>query len=111
MPESPRRLTVHVLDTARGLPAVGMALSLSRDGEILARRLTNTDGRCDGPLLEGDGLRDGMYEIAFDVAEWSGDNSGFYDRITLRFRVDMSTTHLHIPLLLSPFGYTTYRGS
>jgi 5-hydroxyisourate hydrolase len=111
MAESLRRLTVHVLDTARGLPAASLALSLSRNGEVLARRVTNADGRCDGALLEGDALRDGIYEITFDVAEWSGDATGFYDRITLRFRVDASTTHLHIPLLLSPFGYTTYRGS
>jgi 5-hydroxyisourate hydrolase len=111
MAESSRRLTVHVLDTARGLPAIGMALSLSRDGETLKRRVTNADGRCDGALLEGDALRDGMYEITFDVANWSGDKTCFYDRITLRFRVDASITHLHIPLLLSPFSYTTYRGS
>jgi hydroxyisourate hydrolase len=111
MAESSRRLTVHVLDTARGLPAAGMALNLNRDGETLARRVTNADGRCDSPLLEGDALRDGIYEITFHVAAWSGDETGFYDRITLRFRVDEGTTHLHIPLLLSPFGYTTYRGS
>ncbi|WP_256367215.1 hydroxyisourate hydrolase [Acidisoma sp. L85] len=49
--------------------------------------------------------------MTFHVAAWSGDEAGFYDRITLRFRVDEGTTHLHIPLLLSPFGYTTYRGS
>jgi 5-hydroxyisourate hydrolase len=111
MAEASRRLTVHVLDTARGVPAAGMPLSLGRDGEMLVRRMTDADGRCEGALLAGDALRDGMYEITFDVAAWSGDETGFYDRITLRFRVDRSTAHLHIPLLLSPFGYTTYRGS
>src|ERR1700712_5672989 len=109
MSDPARRLTVHVLDTARGLPAAGMALVLTRDGEILAQRVTNADGRCDTPLLEGAALRDGIHEMIFDVAGWRGESDGFYDRITLRFRVDAATRHLHVPLLLSPFGYSTYR--
>jgi 5-hydroxyisourate hydrolase len=106
-------LTVHVLDTAAGCPAVGMALTLSRDGQVLAARTTNADGRCDAPLLAGAAFLPGVYEIAFDVAAWRAGqaDAGFYDRITLRFTVKPSPGHVHIPLLLSPYGYTTYRGS
>jgi 5-hydroxyisourate hydrolase len=113
MPDAENRLTVHVLDTARGAPAAGMALVLSRDGAILAERVTNHDGRCDTPLLTGDGLRAGVYEIAFDVAGWRAGEAdgGFYDRVTIRFVVGAAAGHIHIPLLLSPYGYSTYRGS
>ncbi|WP_428374707.1 2-oxo-4-hydroxy-4-carboxy-5-ureidoimidazoline decarboxylase [Lichenicoccus sp.] len=106
-------LTVHVLDVARGLPAVGLALALSRDGQLLCSHVTNTDGRCDAPLLAGHALRPGIYEIGFDIEGWRAGqaDAGFYDRITIRFRVTPSCGHLHIPLLLSPYGYSTYRGS
>lgn len=106
-------LTVHVLDTARGLPAAGMALMLSRDGAVLRRAVTNADGRCDAPLLTGTELAAGTYEIAFDVAGWrtAEADAGFYDSIAVRFRVQASPGHVHIPLLLSPYGYSTYRGS
>jgi 5-hydroxyisourate hydrolase len=106
-------LTVHVLDTARGAPAAGMALALSRDGEVLAERVTNHDGRCDAPLLTGAALTAGVYEIAFDVAAWRAgqDDAGFYDRVTIRFMIGDAAGHVHIPLLLSPYGYSTYRGS
>nr|WP_321986540.1 2-oxo-4-hydroxy-4-carboxy-5-ureidoimidazoline decarboxylase [uncultured Lichenicoccus sp.] len=106
-------LTVHVLDVARGLPAAGLALALSRDGQLLASHVTNADGRCDAPLLAGETLRPGIYEIDFDIEGWragEGD-AGFYDRITIRFRVAPDCGHLHVPLLLSPYGYSTYRGS
>ena len=106
-------LTVHVLDTARGLPAAGMALSLSRGGTPLCRTVTNADGRCDAPLLAGPDLAPGAYEILFDVAAWrAGEaDAGFYDEVVIRFRVGPDPGHIHIPLLLSPYGYTTYRGS
>jgi 5-hydroxyisourate hydrolase len=113
------RLTVHVLDTARGKPAADLAFSLFRlDGEartlLLAQR-TNADGRCDAPLLSGDALRPGYYEVMFDIASWRAAHgeaeAGFYDLVPIRFRVTDAAAHYHIPLLLSPFGYTTYRGS
>jgi len=105
-------LTVHVLDTARGVPAAGLGLTLSRDGAVLGRFTTNAEGRCPAPLLAGPALVPGIYEIAYDVAAWRGaGDPGFYDRITIRFRVDPDPGHLHVPLLLSPYGYSTYRGS
>jgi len=112
-----RRLTVHVLDTALGRPAAGLGLTLRRHGDVLERRLTNADGRSDSPLLAGDAFASGIYEIAFDVETWRAasvppdTDLGFYDQITIRFVVDDSAGHVHIPLLLSPYGYTTYRGS
>jgi 5-hydroxyisourate hydrolase len=109
------RLTVHVLDTATGRPAAGMALSLFRiDGaerSPLGVWRTNADGRCDAPLLSGAAIAAGIYEIAFDVAAWRTGDAGFYDVITIRFRIADPAMHTHIPLLLSPYGYTTYRGS
>lgn len=117
--EKSGQLTVHVLDTACGKPAAGMTLSLFRiDGDtrtlVLTRR-TNSDGRCDSPLLYGDALRAGCYEVMFDVAAWRIANgeaeAGFFDVIPIRFRVADTSEHYHVPLLLSPFGYTTYRGS
>lgn len=117
--ETTGRLTVHVLDTARGAPAAGMELSLyRRDGEtrrLVAVRRTNADGRCDAPLLAGDALQAGSYEIVFDVAAWRAGQgepgAGFYDLIPIRFHIADPAAHYHIPLLLAPFGYTTYRGS
>ena len=107
------RLTVHVLDTARGVPAAGMSLTLRRADTVLSERVTNHDGRCDTPLLTGDEFAAGVYEIVFDVAAWrAGEpDPGFYDLVTLRFVVAADPGHVHIPLLLSPYGYSTYRGS
>jgi 5-hydroxyisourate hydrolase len=112
-------LTVHVLDTASGRPAVGLALSLFRienESRIgLGVWHTNNDGRCDAPLLSGPDLTSGSYEIVFNVGGWreraGASDMGFYDLIPLRFRVTDPAAHYHIPLLLSPYGYTTYRGS
>jgi 5-hydroxyisourate hydrolase len=113
------RLTVHVLDTALGQPAVGLALSLFRIGKVVRTQLgawhTNADGRCDSSLLAGAALVSGSYEIVFNVGAWreaagSGD-PGFYDLIPIRFRVSDPAAHYHIPLLLSPYAYSTYRGS
>ena len=113
------RLTTHVLDTARGQPAAGLALALSRqpDGEKIVSALTNADGRCDGPLLEGEAMRAGLYELAFEAGEYF-DGLGlalpepkFLDRVVIRFGIADPDAHYHVPLLLSPFGYSTYRGS
>ncbi len=102
-------LTVHVLDTARGAPARGLNLTLMRDGHALGRFVTNEDGRCDAPLLSGTAFSPGIYEIVFDIEAWRA--GSFYDRIVIRFRVGPASGHLHIPLLLAPYGYSTYRGS
>jgi 5-hydroxyisourate hydrolase len=116
MPDEPGGLTVHVLDTALGRPAAGMPLSLFRIGNVVRAQLgawlTNADGRCDAPLLAGAALTPGAYEIVFNVGAWraSGD-PGFYDLIPIRFRITDPAAHYHIPLLLSPYGYSTYRGS
>ncbi len=112
------RLTVHVLDTATGRPAAGVAMVLTRitdqDREALGTWHTNADGRSDAPLLAGASMVVGIYELAFDIAGWqqaTGAEPGFYDIIPLRFRITAPDGHVHVPLLLSPFGYTTYRGS
>ena len=109
------RLTTHVLDTAGGGPAAGMPLDLFRlDGDArrhLGHFRTNADGRCDAPLLAGDALPAGVYEIVFAVGAWRGQGAGFYDAVPIRFRVDDPRAHYHVPLILAPFGYSTYRGS
>lgn len=112
-------LSVHVLDTAQGRPAVGLELSLQRitaDGaETLGQWRTNEDGRCPAPLLEGAAMLPGSYQIIFDIAAWRAGQGeagvGFYDLIPIRFQITDPATHYHVPLLLSPFGYSTYRGS
>lgn len=111
------RLTVHALDTASGLPAAGLSLALYRIEQDQRSKIgawrTNSDGRCDAPLLAGDAIQAGIYEIVFDIASWragAGD-PGFYDLIPIRFRIADPNSHVHIPLLVSPYGYTTYRGS
>ncbi len=109
------RITTHVLDTATGTPAAGLTLELSRhrDGawDMLGRFSTNGDGRCDAPLLEGEALRPGLYEIVFQVSAWRRGRPGFYEAIPIRFAVTDPLAHHHVPLILSPFGYSTYRGS
>ncbi len=109
------RITTHVLDTATGTPAAGLTLELGRnqDGEwrVLGRFSTNLDGRCDGPLLEGEALCPGLYEIVFHVSAWRGTEPGFYEAIPIRFTVTDPLAQHHVPLILSPFGYSTYRGS
>jgi len=112
-------LTVHVLDTARGLPAIGLKVTLYRidgtDRAALGVWLTNADGRCDKPLLDATTLHAGVYEVVFDVASWrqagGQADAGFYDLVPIRFVVGDAAAHYHIPLLLSPYGYSTYRGS
>ena len=107
------RLTTHVLDTAHGRPAAGIEIELARltgDDRVVLRRLTtNADGRTDEPLL-GDGeLSAGEYELVFTVGEYFG--AGFLDRVPVRFHVDDGEAHYHVPLLVSPWSYSTYRGS
>jgi 5-hydroxyisourate hydrolase len=111
-------LTTHVLDTARGRPAVGVPIVLERQSDEgawseLARGKTNDDGRLPG-LLEAGGLGAAVYRLTFDIEAWeraSGSSQGFYPHAQIVFRVDQPEQHHHVPLLLSPFGYSTYRGS
>jgi 5-hydroxyisourate hydrolase len=101
------KISTHVLDTANGRPAAGIAIELRRDGCILASASTNTDGRTGKPLFEADAIEPGVYEMKFGVSGISP----FYGVITVRFVVQNGNESYHIPLLLSPYGYSTYRGS
>jgi 5-hydroxyisourate hydrolase len=111
------RLTTHVLDVRLGQPARDLAFELFRivDGArtSLCQGRTNDDGRAPAPLLEGAGLKAGLYEIVFAAGDYQArlSETGFYDAIPIRFRVIDTAAHYHVPLLLSPFGYSTYRGS
>jgi hydroxyisourate hydrolase len=119
----PGRLTTHALDTARGRPAAGMALQLARigeegDREVLKTVRTNPDGRTDEPLLAGEELGRGTYEIVFDVGgyfagqrEAGSADPPFLGLVPVRFGIADPTAHYHVPLLASPWAYSTYRGS
>ena len=109
-------LTTHVLDTARGRPAAGVPVLLERrddDGawHDVARAATNSDGRVADLLDEGALVR-AVYRLTFDIEAWEGEGArGFYPYAQIVFRVEQPQQHHHVPLLLSPFGYSTYRGS
>jgi 5-hydroxyisourate hydrolase len=111
-------LTTHVLDTSSGKPAAGMRVVLRRTdiAAVLAQATTNADGRLDKPLLEGEALTPESYEIAFLVGDYfrgSGaplSDLAFLDVVPVRFTVAAGRDY-HLPLLISPYGYSTYRGS
>lgn len=118
----PGHLTTHVLDTARGHPAAGIVVQLSRldpktgSRAILKTVRTNDDGRANAPLLEGEELTRGVYELVFAVSDYFEKQEGlphppFLDRVPIRFGVADPTAHYHVPLLVSPWSYSTYRGS
>lgn len=107
------KLSTHVLDTAHGRPAAGMRVELWRDGEMLVSIVTDADGRCGGPVLEGAALVAGTYELRFHVAAYFvelGTNCPFLDVVPVRFRVEEGKSY-HVPLVCSPWAYSTYRGS
>lgn len=114
-------LTTHVLDTTHGCPAKGISLRLYRCGEdgdeLLKETATNDDGRCDAPLLDGDEMREGEYRLEFEVAAYfkgwgvSLGSIAFLDTVPIRFGISDTNAHYHVPLLVSPYGYSTYRGS
>jgi 5-hydroxyisourate hydrolase len=112
------RLTTHVLDTSVGKPAAGVRIVLRREGEaaVLAEGATNAEGRMDRPLLEGAAFAPGRYELTFHVGDYFRARGAaladppFLDVIPLRFAV-AEDAHYHVPLLVSPYGYSTYRGS
>jgi 5-hydroxyisourate hydrolase len=113
------RLTTHVLDTANGCPAAAMRIDLFRHGQqhALSSTITNGDGRCAAPLLEGENFLPGEYELVFHAGDYfnaRGQEDGgyrFLDRVVIRFGINDHDQHYHVPLLLSPYGYSTYRGS
>ena len=115
------RLTTHVLDTALGRPAAGVVIWLYRVSGNSHRKLveiaTNDDGRSDAPLLAGKDLTVGTYELVFHAGDYlrrtgqAGDGVLFLDQIPIRFGITDAEAHYHVPLLLQPFGYSTYRGS
>jgi len=121
------KLTTHVLDNATGRPAAGMGIKLFKlDGEkseLLKSVTTNADGRCDEPLLQGEAFATAIYELEFDVGEYykelivSSNNPGFLNNlgflgiVPVRFGIGDQNSHYHVPLLVSPFAYSTYRGS
>ncbi|HYF41771.1 MAG TPA: hydroxyisourate hydrolase [Ramlibacter sp.] len=112
-------LTTHVLDTMHGTPASGMAVSLyTGDGQLVKSFLLNTDGRNpDGPLYRDGELRQGTYRLVFEVASYFKQRGvdlpepPFLDRVTLEFGIARPAEHYHVPLLVSPWSYSTYRGS
>jgi 5-hydroxyisourate hydrolase len=111
-------ITTHVLDTARGQPAVGLHVTLeaqSGDGHWAAvgKGTTDADGRARQLLPAGAALRPGLYRLTFDTQTYfvAQELEAFYPHVTIVFEIRDPTQHYHVPLLLSPFGYSTYRGS
>ena len=114
------RLTTHVLDTARGLPAAGVEIVLFRmDPEPLElkRGRTNADGRLDSPILDAEDFSVGVYQLVFQAGQYFRDQNLnipeplFVDEVVLRFGINDASQHYHVPLLVSPWAYSTYRGS
>lgn len=115
-------LTTHVLDTHAGLPAQGLSVRLYRIEQTARHEVlqvvTNADGRCDKPLLEGEDFRRGTYELLFEVGAYfrrraveAGEEPPFLDAVPVRFGVSRPDEHYHVPLLVTPWAYSTYRGS
>lgn len=114
-------LTTHVLDTAKGCPAAGLKILLYKvTGNAhrkIAEMITNDDGRTDSPILPRDSFAIGTYELIFFAGDYlratgqDGDDPLFLDQVPIRFGMADPQAHYHVPLLLSPFGYSTYRGS
>ena len=115
------KLTTHVLDTSHGRPGAGIKVELfALDGDArraLKTTVTNGDGRCDSPLLEGAALVPGEYELVFHAGDYFAaagvkvPEPRFVDRVVLRFGIADAAAHYHVPLLVSPWAYSTYRGS
>jgi 5-hydroxyisourate hydrolase len=111
------KLTTHVLNTATGCPAAGLRVSLAdAQGRVIVTALTNADGRVDRPLLEGPDVAPGIYELSFHVGDYlratgvALPEPAFFDIVPIRFGI-ADDRHYHVPLLVSPYGYSTYRGS
>lgn len=111
----PGKISTHVLDTAHGKPAAGIAVEIHRleEGQrvLLERTVTNADGRTDAPLLSGESMIAGTYEITFHIGAYFNNESGFLDQVPIRFHIADPAANYHVPLLCSPWSYSTYRGS
>ncbi|MDB5745912.1 MAG: uraH [Massilia sp.] len=115
------KLSTHVLDTAHGRPAAGVAIELyaldAGSRTLLAQARTNAEGRCDAPLLEGDALQAGRYELVFAAGDYFAaqgvalPDPRFVDRVTIAFGVADPGQNYHVPLVVTPWSYSTYRGS
>lgn len=127
-PPTGGRLTTHVLDTVHGAPAAGMAIALfvrddttggagSPTWRLLREVVTNADGRVDGPMLAGADLRPGVYRLVFEVERYfrakgvALPTPAFLSQVPLEFGLADAQAHYHVPLLVSPWAYSTYRGS
>ncbi len=113
-----RKLTTHVLDTMHGKPAANLRICLLNEvDDLLKDVLTNIDGRLDQPLLQGNAMIAGTYRIVFHVGDYykgmliKSTKPLFLNKIPVEFGIDMDHDHYHVPLLVSPYGYSTYRGS
>ena len=113
-------LSTHVLDTSRGMPAAGIPVELHivADGQrrLLATSITNADGRTDAPLLSGDTFQVGTYELVFHIGPYfrsteTAAEPSFLDFVPIRFSIAEPDGHYHVPLLVTPWSYSTYRGS
>ncbi|MBW8812746.1 MAG: hydroxyisourate hydrolase [Caulobacterales bacterium] len=110
-------LTTHVLDTMHGQPASGLSLRLMQGGETLAQAVTNLDGRVDRPLLDAATIKAGTYRLEFDVGHYFRDlgvplpSPAFLETVVIDFGIADAAAHYHVPLLVSPYAYSTYRGS
>ncbi|WP_374660855.1 hydroxyisourate hydrolase [Inhella sp.] len=110
-------LSTHVLDTAHGCPAAGMGVSLWREGHCVKRLTLNADGRTDAPLLQGEEMKLGTWQLRFEVAHYfrtrglSLPEPPFLDVVTIDFGIADGAAKYHVPLLVSPWSYSTYRGS
>ncbi|BCD87893.1 5-hydroxyisourate hydrolase [Pseudomonas solani] len=115
------RLTTHVLDAAHGCPGSDISIELYRveNGgmELITRTTTNDDGRCDAPLLQGESYATGVYQLHFHAGDYYRKRGvklpeqAFLDVVVLRFGISAEQDHYHVPLLISPYSYSTYRGS
>ena len=110
-------ITTHVLDTSRGRPAAGVPVTLEREAaggwQIVGKGTTNTDGRISDLVANDAAIGPGIYRLTFSTdAYFSSQNiQSFYPQVTVTFKIEDASQHYHVPLLLNPFGYSTYRGS
>ncbi|RJG11653.1 hydroxyisourate hydrolase [Massilia cavernae] len=115
------KLSTHVLDTTQGKPGAGVKVELYsvRDGArtLIKAETTNLDGRCGSPLLEGDAMQVGQYELVFAAGDYFASQGvalpspRFVDRVTIAFGIADATQNYHVPLVVTPWSYSTYRGS
>lgn len=115
------KLSTHVLDVTQGKPGAGVALELyaieGQERKLLRQAVTNNDGRCDAPLLQGEEMRPGRYELVFAAGDYFAAQGAdlpeprFLDRVTIAFGIGDAAQNYHVPLVVSPWAYSTYRGS